>query len=150
MNHYFVPNYTAFNDAESYLKAYAVCGDRLQNLKIPAHIITSADDPVVDITDFLLLDPQPLLEIEITRYGGHCGFIRNLKLDSWIDDRITALLSGRANDSKSPRQSELAALPLRYLEFSLQDCAPSGVLLPRASLLQLWPREKISHSVQLC
>ncbi len=102
MNHYFVPNYTAFNDAESYLKAYAVCGDRLQNLKIPAHIITSADDPVVDITDFLLLDPQPLLEIEITRYGGHCGFIRNLKLDSWIDDRITALLSGRANDSKSP------------------------------------------------
>ena len=47
MNHHFVPNYTAFADTDTYLKAYAISGDRLKNLQVPAHLITSADDPVV-------------------------------------------------------------------------------------------------------
>lgn len=92
MNHYFVPNYTDFDDCQTYLDAYAISGDRLNNLQIPSHIITSADDPVVHVVDFELIDKPPCLTLEITRYGGHCGFIENLRLDSWIDRRILQLL----------------------------------------------------------
>jgi hypothetical protein len=93
MNQYFVPRHTEFADPQSYLQAYAISGDRLATLKIPAHIITSADDPVVAAEDFALINRPPALNIEITQFGGHCGYIQNLKLDSWIDQRIIELLT---------------------------------------------------------
>jgi predicted alpha/beta-fold hydrolase len=91
MNHYFVPNYTGYEDPATYFEAYSIAGDRLQHLGAPAHIITSADDPVVLARDLELIHKPPLLTIEVTRFGGHCGFIENLKLDSWIDRRILQL-----------------------------------------------------------
>jgi predicted alpha/beta-fold hydrolase len=99
MNHYFVPNYTDFDDSHSYLSAYAIAGDRLGDLRIPAHIITSADDPVCHVEDFKLINKPPALSLEITRYGGHCGFIENLRLHSWIDRRILQLLQSDRHPS---------------------------------------------------
>lgn len=92
MNQYFVPNHTDFPDCASYLEAYAIDGDRLAQLQIPAFLITSSDDPVVLSRDLSRLDKSAALHIEITKHGGHCGFISNYQLDSWIDQRIFELL----------------------------------------------------------
>lgn len=93
MNEYFIPHLTDYDTLPAYFDAYSVGGNYLQNLSIPAHIITSADDPVVLCEDLNLISTQPAnLTIEITQYGGHCAFIENVKLDSWIDRRISQLL----------------------------------------------------------
>lgn len=92
MNGYFVPRFTEFPDTHTYLRGYALCGDVLAKLAVPAHIITSRDDPMIPVADFDQLARSPMLTLELTRFGGHCGFIENLRLDSWIDKRVAEII----------------------------------------------------------
>jgi predicted alpha/beta-fold hydrolase len=57
-------------------------------LGVPSTLLTSADDPVVPVADFEALPDNPLLELIITRHGGHCGFLKNWKLESIAEDLI--------------------------------------------------------------
>ena len=91
MNEFFVPRYTAYPDTRSYLDAYAITGDRLANLRVPSHIITSRDDPVIPVADIDKLARPETLGIEITAHGGHCGFIMDWRQHSWIDQRMEQL-----------------------------------------------------------
>ena len=93
MNNYFVPNHTAYDDVDEYLNAYAIGGDHLAKLDIPCHIISSEDDPVILAEDLNELADNNKLTIELTRHGGHCGYIEGLSLNSWVDKRILALLN---------------------------------------------------------
>jgi predicted alpha/beta-fold hydrolase len=93
MNEYFIPNLTDYDTLPAYYDAYSVSGNFLQGLSTDTHIITSADDPVVLCEDLdLIRSPCSNLKVEITQYGGHCAFIENITLDSWIDKRISQLL----------------------------------------------------------
>jgi len=96
MNQYFVPNHTDFNTTDDYLKGYSIDGDYLSGLAIPCHIISSIDDPVIAANDLQELAPSPHLTVELTRYGGHCGYIDSFKLTSWIDGRLKELLTPAA------------------------------------------------------
>ena len=91
MNQFFVPRYTGFADTPSYLDAYAITGERLAGLTVPSHIITSRDDPVIPAADLARLARPPALTIELTERGGHCGFIMDWRLHSWIDGRLDQL-----------------------------------------------------------
>lgn len=91
MNQFFVPRYTGFADTPSYLDAYAITGERLAGLTMPSHIITSRDDPVIPAADLARLARPPALTIELTERGGHCGFIMDWRLHSWIDGRLDQL-----------------------------------------------------------
>ena len=93
MNDYFVPQFTGFDDSASYFKAYALTGDTLASLQVPSQIILSEDDPIIPIEDVQDLARPECLTIETTRYGGHCGFLMNWKLEGWIDQRLLALFS---------------------------------------------------------
>lgn len=93
MNEFFVPRYTEFTDTLSYLKAYAITGDKLRTLEVPSRIVTSRDDPVIPSEDLARLATPKCLEIEVTEYGGHCGFLQNWHLDSWIDQHLDTLLN---------------------------------------------------------
>jgi predicted alpha/beta-fold hydrolase len=53
-------------------------------------MLTSKDDPVVPVGDFALLPDNPNLEVIISRYGGHCGFLKNWKLESMAEDLIAS------------------------------------------------------------
>jgi len=91
MNAYFVPNYTGFDDPQSYYAAYALTGDTLARLEIPSHLILSQDDPMIPCDDLERVAKTDALQIETPRYGGHCGFLMNWRLDGWIDQRLLAL-----------------------------------------------------------
>ncbi len=92
---YFATRYYNFGSLEAYLQGYSVAGERLKALEVPSVLLTSRDDPVCPVTDLELLPDNPNLDIRVTRHGGHCGYLKNWKLDSWAEDRIVeAFLAG--------------------------------------------------------
>ena len=87
MNGFFVPNFTPFEEPAQYFDGYSIHADRLAGIACPTTIFSAADDPVVPTEDLELIDAHPLVDIAITQHGGHCGYLKNLRLDSWIDDQ---------------------------------------------------------------
>jgi len=92
MNEFFVPQYTEFGDTHSYLRAYAITGDVLAPLDVPCHIIAAEDDPVIPSVDLQRLAQSRFLTIEQTRFGGHCAFLNDYGLNTWIDQRIQQII----------------------------------------------------------
>jgi uncharacterized protein len=65
---------TDFPSLAAYLDGYAVTGDRLATLRVPASVLLAEDDPIVPAADLSRLAASPRLTVVRTRYGGHCGF----------------------------------------------------------------------------
>lgn len=83
---------TEFEDLDAYLEGYSVAGDYLAGLETSTLIITAADDPIIPISDFEALPRPAALDIEVVPHGGHCGFLANWRLDSWIEERLKSEL----------------------------------------------------------
>jgi predicted alpha/beta-fold hydrolase len=84
--HYLATRHAGFESADAYFDGYSIAHQRLAALKIPSTVLTSADDPVVPVGDFKDLPQNPALELLISRFGGHCGFLKNWKLESLADE----------------------------------------------------------------
>lgn len=93
MNDYFVPHLTEFATPLDYFMGYAIADDVLRGLTVPSHIIAAADDPVIDVSHLERLARPPCLSVEISKYGGHCGYIENFRMQSWLDQRIAEVLA---------------------------------------------------------
>ncbi len=91
LNDFVIPNHTPYKEHHNYFAAYALSGRRLANLSMPAYMISSADDPIVPAGDIDKIAPNNNLHIDVQKYGGHCGFIENLRGDSWIEKRLGAI-----------------------------------------------------------
>lgn len=89
-----VLKYTEFPDLASYLGGYAITGDALAGLQVPARIITAQDDPMILAHDLDRLARPPSLELTLTRHGGHCGYMDAVFGPSWIDREIVEDLQG--------------------------------------------------------
>lgn len=87
-----VEAYTDFPDLDAYLEGYSIAGDYLAGLETSTLIITAADDPIIPVSDFEALPRPDALDLEVLAHGGHCGFLRNWRLDSWIQQRIVSEL----------------------------------------------------------
>lgn len=85
---YLVEHYTDFPGIVDYLEGYSVAGEALNDLQTPTTIVTAADDPVVPVSDFHALPQPAALEVRIEAAGGHCGFLSDWSLRSWIDDYL--------------------------------------------------------------
>jgi predicted alpha/beta-fold hydrolase len=94
-----VLRHTDFDSLEAYLDGYSVAGDALAAMELPATILTARDDPVIPINAFEQLKLPPCIELDISRYGGHCGFIRNWGMTSFSDDYIAARFNAIADNS---------------------------------------------------
>lgn len=85
---YLATRHYEFASLDQYFDGYSVAGDRLKAISIPTTILTSADDMVVPVSDFMDLPENDHIELLITRYGGHCAFLKNWKMESMADDVI--------------------------------------------------------------
>lgn len=85
---YFATRYYEFPSLEDYLQGYSIGGARLERLEVPSVILTSKDDPVCPVDDLAQLPDNPHLALQVTRHGGHCGYLKNWRLESWAEDRI--------------------------------------------------------------
>jgi len=87
---FFVREYTEFPTLGAYLDGYALTGDRLADLTVPARAVFAADDPVIPVGDIDRLARPAALAIELVRHGGHCGFIEGLSRPRWVDAEMVA------------------------------------------------------------
>jgi predicted alpha/beta-fold hydrolase len=92
MTEQLVLRYSGYADLLSYLRGYAIVGDVLAPLAVPARIITALDDPIIPAADLARLAPSASLSLVTTRFGGHCGFLENLDRESWADRQVFASL----------------------------------------------------------
>ncbi|TVQ41160.1 MAG: alpha/beta fold hydrolase [Wenzhouxiangella sp.] len=83
-----VEHHTKFPNLHSYLEGYSVADDYLAGLDTSTLIITAADDPIIPARDFHELPSEPALALDLLPRGGHCGFIENWRMDSWIEQRL--------------------------------------------------------------
>ncbi len=89
----FATRYCGFESAEAYFAHYWLTPDRFQGLRVPTTIITAANDALVPVVDIRTLsDSSPHLQVEISPHGGHCGFVANWAMQSWLDPYITQKL----------------------------------------------------------
>lgn len=88
MTDFFVTRYTEFPDLGSYLRGYAITGERLARLAVPSMILLADDDPVIPVGSVARLAKPAALTINRTRWGGHCGFLLDYRLRTWADEYL--------------------------------------------------------------
>ena len=71
--------------SEDYFAGYAITGDRLADLRVPATLVTALDDPIIPAADLVRVARPSQLKIITTKTGGHCGFFESFNGPSWID-----------------------------------------------------------------
>jgi predicted alpha/beta-fold hydrolase len=83
-------SHAGFADLWSYFRGYAITGERLAALRVPATIVTALDDPIIPAADLARLAKNPALRIVTTETGGHCGFFESPRRGGWIDRFVRA------------------------------------------------------------
>lgn len=102
--HYLATRHAGFESADAYFEGYSIAGHRLAPLEVRSTVLTAADDPVVPVADFEELPRNPALELIISRYGGHCGFLKNWNLESLADDLMLQRFEESADENRRKRQ----------------------------------------------
>lgn len=94
-----VERHTGFATLQDYFDGYSIAGPRLSALEVPADILMARDDPVIPFTSFRHWRLPAHARLEIARWGGHCGFIENLRGDGfserWVAQRLAAAVGVR-------------------------------------------------------
>ncbi len=89
-----VDRHTDFGSLQEYFDGYSIAGSKLAGLQVPADILMAADDPVIPFTTFDHWQLPADAHLEIARWGGHCGFIENLRGDGfserWVAQHLAA------------------------------------------------------------
>ncbi len=98
INRFFIPGHTPYNRTEDYFGAYTLTGQRLARLDIPALLLTAEDDPIIPVADLPAVQGSEHLQIEVTAYGGHCGYISNHRMESWADKRLVEYFTNKLSN----------------------------------------------------
>jgi len=75
--------YSSYPDPATYFGEYTLTENYLDRIEIPMSIITADDDPIIAAADFRHAKRSPAVELSLQPYGGHCGYIVNLRLQAW-------------------------------------------------------------------
>jgi len=92
LTQWMVERHTEFGTLERYFDGYRIAGNRLAALRMPASILMAEDDPVIPVADFRTLTLPADAHLQIERWGGHCGFLENARLEGYAERWIAAQL----------------------------------------------------------
>ena len=90
-----------FPSVEEYFDGYRISRERLSGLRVPADILTAADDPVIPVEDFHSLEIPDIARVEIAEHGGHCAFLQDARLHGYAEAWVCARLSTALEHSAS-------------------------------------------------
>ena len=87
-----IRRFTNFPSLDDYLNGYAITGDVLANLRVPALIITSLDDPIIPVAALERVARPNSLRVMLMPHGGHCGFVESVFQPSWAEAQMVGAL----------------------------------------------------------
>ncbi|MNN54179.1 putative hydrolase [compost metagenome] len=91
-----VDRHTDFASLQDYFDGYSIAGQKLAGLQVPADILMAQDDPVIPFATFDQWQLPTHAHLQIARWGGHCGFIENLRGDGfserWVAQQLVAAI----------------------------------------------------------
>ena len=87
-----VAYYGDYASINEYFEGYNITGNTLNRLRCESHILLAKDDPIIDFKDIYSLPNEENISLYSSENGGHCGFIKNIQLHSWLDDFIIEIL----------------------------------------------------------
>ena len=95
-----------FGGAENYYRL-ASAVRVAHRIRLPALVIASVDDPLVPTAPLERLRHLSTVHLELTRHGGHMGFVgwRDGR-SRWFDQRIVEWISSRTRAYRSPAAAE--------------------------------------------
>ncbi len=93
MTEHLLLQYTEFDSVEKYLKAYSITDKCLASLNVESHVYIAQDDPIIPSHDHANLHPSNFLNVHLSEFGGHCGYLHGLFNMNWIDKQIIKKLS---------------------------------------------------------
>ncbi|MGY0799815.1 YheT family hydrolase [Lysobacter sp. A286] len=96
LTQWLVERNTDFGTLERYFDGYSIAGDRLAGLQVPTSVLMAADDPVIPVAGWQSQQLPDTVQLEISPWGGHCGFLQNARLDGFGERWISQRLSGPA------------------------------------------------------
>jgi predicted alpha/beta-fold hydrolase len=105
LTRYFVAHHTPYDSMNDYLEGYSIIGPALAPLAVPATVLFSRDDPVNPSSDLKHLAPSPRLTVETTTLGGHNGFLRDWRLNSWAETRMADIFDADIPKGAAPRET---------------------------------------------
>jgi len=95
MTEVLVREHSDYRDTEDYFSRYTLKDGYLEKITMPVTIITSKDDPIIAIEDFYETKHKDNINLIIPEYGGHCGYIDGLELNSWYQDIILDIFNSK-------------------------------------------------------
>lgn len=88
-----IPRHSDCASAADYFSRYTLKEGFLDRAAVPVTIITSEDDPIIHAEDFRRAERNGNVDLIIEPYGGHCGYIENLSMGSWLEKKVPELFS---------------------------------------------------------
>jgi len=85
---FLIHQFGVYQGALDYFMTYTLTNGALKDIAVPTTIITSRDDPVIPVDDFLRLQLNELTRLSIQRFGGHCGFLEKFPVPAWYEPRL--------------------------------------------------------------
>ena len=89
----FIKEHTRFDDLQAYYAAYDLRGDVLDGVR--ATVLAAFDDPIIPARHYDSLPDS--IDVNLTKRGGHTAYIKNWRLESWVDDYSRAFFNERLN-----------------------------------------------------
>jgi len=91
LTEFFIKEHTDFENLQAYYAAYDLRGDTLQGVN--ATVLAAFDDPIIPVEHYRSLPTS--IDVNLTQRGGHTAYIKNWRLESWVDDYCRAFFSER-------------------------------------------------------
>lgn len=88
----FVGHHTPNELPAEYFSEYEISQPELNRIQSPCLLLSSFDDPIIPVEDFLSLENTENVTIRLEKHGGHCGFIDALFKPGWIDRYLIHLM----------------------------------------------------------
>lgn len=85
LTEHFVHTQTSFGSMDEYFDAYDLSNNALDGVQ--AHVLVARDDPIIPFSHFRNLPDS--IDIEVTDRGGHGAYLKNWRLESWLDDYVS-------------------------------------------------------------
>ncbi len=86
-----IPRLSDYPGAAEYFRGYTLTGELFGRVEMPLTVISAADDPIIPVEDFSRIGPNGSTTLIIQKYGGHCGYIEGLSLNSWYQKKMLEL-----------------------------------------------------------